>query len=105
MKFTLTTRAKADLRAIAKFTEKRWGKKQRNLYVKQFDNTFRELAAQPLIGKNCDYIRENYRKFPQGSHLIFYIQFGAKEIRVIRILHNRTDFEARLTASSPPKSK
>ena len=83
MKFTLTERAKADLKAIARYTGRSWGKKQRDLYVKQFDDTFHELATQPLIGKKCGYIREGYRKFPQGSHVIFYVQPDESNIRVI----------------------
>ncbi len=99
MNFTLTKRAKADFKAIAKFTEKRWGKKQRNLYVKQFDDTFHELAAKPSMGKKCDEIREGYKRFPQGSHVIFYMQSDETNIRIIRILHKRMDFESQLDNS------
>lgn len=42
--FALTSKAKADLRAIAIFTEKRWGREQRNLYIKQFDDVFHLLT-------------------------------------------------------------
>ncbi|EMS7707478.1 type II toxin-antitoxin system RelE/ParE family toxin, partial [Vibrio cholerae] len=45
----------------------------------------------PDIGKSCDEIREGYRKFPQGSHVIFYQQIGSQQIRVIRILHKSMD--------------
>ncbi|MCG8434648.1 MAG: type II toxin-antitoxin system RelE/ParE family toxin, partial [Gammaproteobacteria bacterium] len=34
------------------------------------------LAENPDIGKACDEIRDGYRKFPQGSHVIFYRQIG-----------------------------
>ena len=36
--FELTKEAKDDLRKIARFTEKRWGRDQRFLYIKQFDD-------------------------------------------------------------------
>lgn len=61
--FVLTEKAKSDLREIAIFTESRWGKEQRNLYTKKFDDTFGLLAENPLLGKDCDYIRAGYRKF------------------------------------------
>lgn len=32
--FALTHKAKTDLHAIALFTEKTWGREQRNLYIK-----------------------------------------------------------------------
>ncbi|EMN6090345.1 type II toxin-antitoxin system RelE/ParE family toxin, partial [Vibrio cholerae] len=45
--FNLTVAAKADLRDIALFTQQRWGKEQRNIYLKQFDDSFWLLAENP----------------------------------------------------------
>ncbi len=89
--FTLTSAAKTDLKDIALFTQRRWSKEQRNVYLKQFDTSFRLLAKNPDIGKSCAEIREGYRKFPQGSHIIFYLQTGSQQIKVIRILHKCMD--------------
>lgn len=89
--FTLTVAAKTDLREIALFTQRRWGKEQRNAYLKQFDDSFWLLAENPDIGRTCDEIRAGYRKFPQGSHVIFYQQTGNQQIRIIRILHKSMD--------------
>lgn len=89
--FTLTLAAKTDLKDIALFTQKRWGITQRNIYLKQFDAAFWLLANNPEIGKACDEIRQHYRKFPQGSHVIFYRQNGSQSIRIIRILHKSMD--------------
>ncbi|EGR0102545.1 type II toxin-antitoxin system RelE/ParE family toxin, partial [Vibrio vulnificus] len=38
--FQLTNKAKSDLRDIALFTSRRWGREQRNIYLKQFDDSF-----------------------------------------------------------------
>ena len=89
--FILTAAAKMDLRDIALFTQRRWGKEQRNVYLKQFDESLWLLAENPDIGKSCDEIRQGYRKFPQGSHVIFYRQTGSQQIKVIRILHKSMD--------------
>ena len=89
--FTLTVAAKSDLRDIALFTQRRWGTEQRNIYLKQFDDSFWLLAENPDIGKTCDEIRTGYRKFPQGSHVIFYQQTGNQQINIIRILHKSMD--------------
>ena len=70
--FALSNAAKADLKVIAGFTEKQWGRKQRNNYIEQFDNTFHLLAKNPSMGKACDYIRGGYQKFPHASHIIYY---------------------------------
>ncbi|HEY0924046.1 type II toxin-antitoxin system RelE/ParE family toxin [Rheinheimera pacifica] len=89
--FTLTLAAKTDLKEIALFTQRRWGIAQRNIYLKQFDAAFGLLAKSPEIGKSCDEIRQHYRKFPQGSHVIFYQKSGSQSIRIIRILHKGMD--------------
>lgn len=89
--FTLTRRAKADLKSIARFTENRWGREQRYFYIKQFDDTFYVLADTPEIGNNCSYIKQNYQKSPQGSHIIFYQITTQNNIQIIRILHKNMD--------------
>ena len=73
------------------FTSRRRGRKQRNIYLKQFDDIFWLLAENPEIDKDCDEIRDSYRKFPQGSHVIFYRQIGSQNIEIIRILHKSMD--------------
>ncbi len=89
--FNLTVAAITDLRDIALLTQRRWGKELRNIYLKQFDDSFWRLVENPDIGKSCDEINIGYRKFPQGSHVIFYQQIGRQQIRIIRILHQSLD--------------
>ncbi len=93
--FELTKRAKEDLRKIARFTEKRWGRDQRFLYIKQFDEVFHLLSKNPSVGKQCEYIKKGYRKFPQSSHIIFYREGEKSKIIIIRILHKNMDVESK----------
>lgn len=94
--FVLSNAAKVDLKTIARFTEKRWGKKQRNLYIKQFDGAFHFLAATPAAGKSCDYIKIGYRLFPQGSHILFYKTGVVSKVEIVRILHKSMDAGSKL---------
>lgn len=96
--FTLTNMAKADLQEIARFTQSRWGREQRNLYLQMLDVYFHQLAANPQRGKDCSDIRTGYRKLNVGSHVIFYRQILPDSIEIVRILHGHMDIEARLTA-------
>jgi toxin ParE1/3/4 len=64
------------------------------LYIKQFDEGFHLLSETPAIGKKCDDIKIGYRKFPQGSHLVFYREMTKSKIRIIRILHKSMDVES-----------
>ncbi|MTI12384.1 type II toxin-antitoxin system RelE/ParE family toxin [Sansalvadorimonas verongulae] len=93
--FALTRKAKSDLLDIARYTQETWGREQRNQYLAQLDKTFHLLAEKPSIGKACDAIREGYRKFPLGRHIIFYTATGGR-VRVIRILHKSMDIKVRL---------
>ena len=93
--FRLTNRAKSDLIQLAKYTEEHWGRDQRNLYIKQLDDTFHLLADNPLAGKACDYIKKGYRKIPQGSHIIFYKEGSLSKIEIIRILHKSMDISSK----------
>ena len=94
--FQLSKEAKNDLRSIALFTENRWGRAQRNLYIKQLDEAFLMLAQNQNLGISCDYIRHGYRKFPQGSHIIFYKHTTKSNILVVRILHKSMDYDLQL---------
>jgi len=95
--FKLTQKAKKDLIQIAIYTSDHWGKKQRNLYIKQFDDTFKLLANNTRLGKRCDYIKNGYREFPQGSHIIFYKKGSISKIEIIRILHKSMDITSHIS--------
>lgn len=94
--YKLSAKAKDDLKNIARFTQEEWGREQRNLYLKQFDETFSHLSESPEIGLSCDYIKPGYRKFPQGSHVIYYRFGSVSTIEIVRILHKRMDVSLNL---------
>ena len=92
----VTRKAHADLISIGRFTAKEWGISQRNNYLKQLDNCFQQLAENPELGTACDYIAKGYRKFPQGSHIVFYRQSIKGVVQIIRVLHKTMDVELKL---------
>lgn len=94
--FRIKSAANADLKGIAKFTEKTWGREQRNKYLTEFDQAFHQLAENNELGKACEHIRAGYRTFPVGSHIIFYKIGDRHSVDVIRVLHKRMDVSSRL---------
>jgi len=68
----LLTAALSDIIDIGRFTAKNRGKRQRNKYLKQFDDAFNLLARQPEIGRDANDLRPGYKKFSHGSHTTFY---------------------------------
>ena len=89
--FSLTNAAKADLRNIAKFTERQWGREQRKNYLKGIDDAFCLLADSPSLGISCDYIAPELRKHPFQSHVIYYDIASATRVLIVRVLHKRMD--------------
>lgn len=93
MAFFLTRRAKADLKDIARYTQKEWGVKQRDIYLIKIDRVFRILSDFPEKGRSCDHIRNGYLKCGVGKHNVFYRKISSKDIEIVRILHERRDIE------------
>ena len=94
--FTLTHKARADLKSIAAYTQRKWGKEQRRIYLKQFDDTFHLLANNPEVGTTCDFITLGYQKYANVSHVVFYRSLGDSQVEIVRILHKRMDVETSL---------
>ncbi|MEO5584389.1 MAG: type II toxin-antitoxin system RelE/ParE family toxin [Flavobacteriales bacterium] len=88
--FRITLRAKADLIAIGRYTERAWGKRQRDKYLTELDACFKLLARNAKLGRPRPEIQEGYYSFSQGSHVIFYI-IAEKHIDIIGIPHKSMD--------------
>ena len=88
--FRVTPRAAQDLRNIARYTLRTWGRKQRDTYLRAIDRRFSWLAENPNLGKPRPEIKDGYYSYPQGSHVIFYlVRKGG--IDIIGIPHQRLD--------------
>jgi len=93
IRYRLTPEADQDLVDIWQYTYETWGIKQANRYLDQMEKRFFDLANQPGLGKKCDKIRQGYRYFHSGHHLIFYRQNKKKQIEIVRVLHERMDIK------------
>ena len=96
MAFYLTRKAKADLKDIARYTQKKWGMKQRDIYLNQIDEAFHDLSNDPDKGRNCEHIRQGYLKYRIGKHFIFYRMIDVNDVEIVRVLHERMDIETPL---------
>ena len=93
--FRLSAKSLEDLKSIGLFTLKYWGREQQKIYLSKLDENFHILADQPHLGIARDDIRQGYRVYHVGRHLLFYRQ-KSTGIEIIRILHDRMDVETRL---------
>jgi toxin ParE1/3/4 len=91
----ISPKAKSDLSDIWEYTLAEWG-------IVQAENYVRELWAV-ILEKGCDLststdvsdVRKGYRRIRSGPHINFFKQ-TCEGIDVIRILHQRMDFECHL---------
>jgi toxin ParE1/3/4 len=95
-KFSLTKQALEDLHEIGRYTQQQWGRERRHQYLALLDRCFHALGENPSQGQRCDEIREGYRKFPSGRHVIFYSESAGGGIEIVRVLHERMDMGTHL---------
>lgn len=91
----LTPAAQRDLSSIWDFTEERWDVSQAERYIRKIQAAVERIAEDPDIGRTREGIREGYRSYAIGSHIIFYMP-SADHIEIVRILHQRMDVDQHL---------
>jgi toxin ParE1/3/4 len=84
LRFSLS--ARADLLNIGAYTLQTWGTAQVERYLNSLEQCAKMLAANPTLGRPCDWIRPGLRRFEKGRHVLFYRRED-KGILVSRILH------------------
>lgn len=89
-RYRITPRAYDDVINIGHYTERAWGKTQRNTYLKAMEARFQWLADNPLLGKHRSDINDGYYSFPQGQHVVFYL-VSHNVIDIIGIPHKDMD--------------
>lgn len=92
--------AREDLKNIGRYTLRRWGKEQRNNYLSQLNRSLEKLLLFPKMGHPCDEIRQGYRRFREGEHIVFY-RCHENYIDIIRILHKNLDVGWHLAVKKP----
>lgn len=94
-RYALRPKAIEDLDSIWEYTTRTWTQKQAEKYIRLLTAGFERIAEKPTIGSPCDDIREGYRKYRVGHHVVFYlVQDGV--IDAVRVLHERMDFDRHL---------
>ena len=94
-RYVLSPRAQADIEDIWDYTSDRWNDEQAERYIEELRQAIETIARDPRRGRPCDQIRRGYRKFSVGAHVLFF-RVIADRIEVIRVLHQRMDFERHL---------
>ncbi len=80
--------AHADLDSITRYTLKSWGAAQTMAYLDGLEDTVKQLADHPKLGKPCYDLTAGLRSFQYQSHVIYYLEQKI-DIVVARVLHER----------------
>jgi toxin ParE1/3/4 len=94
-RYVFSPRALADIEEIWDYTERRWDADQAERYIRLLKQGIEQVVRDPRRGRSCDHIRPGYRKYLIGSHVVFF-QIIEETIEIVRILHQRMDFERHL---------
>ncbi len=92
-KLHLSPAAAEDLENILYYTMYNWGKRQFNVYLASFQETFDSLLLEtetPLSRKRGDLFPD-CRSIQSGHHVVFY-RLIKGDIEIIRVLHEKMDF-------------
>ena len=90
--YLLSAIAQQDIISIRDYTMNTWGQEQVSTYLSQLEQRFELLASNPQLGKKRNDVKEGYRSFQEGRHVIFY-RVSEVGIEIIGIPHQSEDIE------------
>ncbi|NQX86839.1 MAG: type II toxin-antitoxin system RelE/ParE family toxin [Flavobacteriaceae bacterium] len=97
MNFKISQEANRDIENIWLYTYENWSLEQADRYFNLIIDEIEYLTKNPESGKNYNQIRKGYYRSRIKSHVIFYkINLKAKQIEIIRVLHQRMDIDSQL---------
>jgi toxin ParE1/3/4 len=95
LELRLRPKARRDLAGIWTYTRRRWSRAQADRYVGAIYAEIEELRERPSLGRPAPIGKAPFLKRACGSHVIFYL-VSENTLDVVRVLHERMDFPARL---------
>ncbi|OYX50730.1 MAG: hypothetical protein B7Y97_07155 [Sphingomonas sp. 32-66-10] len=83
-------RAEDDLQQIWRYSAIEWGVEQADAYITGMRARCMLLCDNPALGPERFYGRRALRRWPAGSHILYY-RIEGRRVRVVRILHSAMD--------------
>ena len=93
--WTQTREATKDLIEIRDHSIEVWGRDQAKTYLNRIRAAVDRICSEPIVRQRCGDELPGYFRLAIGSHIVFYREVGAT-VLVVRILHQRMDFESHL---------
>jgi len=96
LNYVLTSKAKADLRAIIQHTRQQWGEAQVRRYIARLETGIAKVALGQGVFKEMDALYPGLRVAHCGHHYVFCLPQGNAPALIVAIFHERMDLMARL---------
>ena len=92
----LSPKAKLDLSQVWDYTYDEWGEEQAEKYIRELWAAMEEQSRDLTKSVDISDVRKGYRKVRSGSHVIFFKVTKGGILDVVRILHQKMDFDRHL---------
>jgi len=92
----LSPKAKADLSDLWDYTYSVWSVEQAEKYVRELWAAMQEQTLDLTKSVDIGDVRKGYKKVRSGSHAIFFKVTRDGVVEVVRILHQKMDFDRHL---------
>jgi toxin ParE1/3/4 len=97
----LTEIARADLKSIRRYSQRTWGPDRTAQYMAALRDTMKGLLAGTIVSRNRDDLRPGLQMATSGRHCVFF-EGDQSRILVVRVLHDRMDYQRHLEADTGP---
>ena len=94
--YELTPDAEEDLRGIARYTDRTWGRAQSRRYREQLEHRFTAIARGDVHTQGVDPSQPEIRRTYCQHHFIFFVQEAREPPLIIAVFHENMDLIARL---------
>lgn len=95
-KYVISAKARADFKAIAKYTIEKFGEGQSLQYARGLKAVLADLSDNPELGRRYVAVKDKMLlRYRYKAHVIFYYK-TQHEIFIVRVLGGRMDFPKHL---------
>ncbi|VDS08941.1 Toxin ParE1 [Paracoccus haematequi] len=92
----ISSLAREDLKGIGRYNQQNWGVAQRNNYLGDFATMFDRIRDGAVAGQQRSAIRPGVMSCRCNRHVIFFRRDPVGTVEILRILHQRMDFQRHL---------
>jgi len=100
----LTEIARADLKSIRRYSERTWGSDRTAEYMAALRDTMKGLLDGTVVSRDRNDLRPGLQMATSGRHRVFF-EVDQSRILVVRVLHDRMDYERHLEAETSQDRK